>query len=219
MHAHVRQFARNRPRLSLAIAAGILVGVALPAQWRGVTRSLIGWNVTVWSYLISMGWLMMRATHAQVRKIAEQEERSAVAVLAILSIAALLSLLAIIFELAALKGLPPDLRLIRYAFTGATVLGSWFLVGTIFTVHYAYMYYRTSADHRPLRFPEGEQNPNYWDFLYFSFTIAVAAQTSDVIVMSRSMRKVVLAQSILGFFFNAAILGFSINIAAGMVGA
>ena len=52
----------------------------------------------------------------------------------------------------------------------------------------------------------------------FSFTIAVAAQTSDVIVMSRSMRKVVLAQSVLSFLFNVAILGLSINIAAGLVG-
>jgi uncharacterized membrane protein len=34
--------------------------------------------------------------------------------------------------------------------------------------------------------------------------------------MTRPLRKVVLAQSILSFFFNAAILGFSINIAAGL---
>jgi len=54
--------------------------------------------------------------------------------------------------------------------------------------------------------------------LYFSYTIAVAAQTSDVSVMSRSMRKIVLAQSILSFFFNLAILGLSINIAASLVG-
>jgi uncharacterized membrane protein len=61
-------------------------------------------------------------------------------------------------------------------------------------------------------------NPDYWDFLYFSFTIAVAAQTSDVIIMNRSTRKTVLAQSILSFLFNVAILGFSINIAAGLLG-
>lgn len=218
MHT-VHQFARNRPRLSIAIAIGFIVAVALPQQWRLVTRALTGWNVAVWSYLVSMAWLMMHASHARVRKIAEQEERSAVAVLAILSIAAMISLLAIILELATLKGLPPGLRLVHYGFTGATVIGSWLLVGTLFTFHYAYMFYRMPAAQRPIRFPEDEQNPDYWDFLYFSFTIAVAAQTSDVIVMSRPMRKVVLAQSILSFFFNAAILGLSINIAAGVVGA
>lgn len=217
MHT-VHQFARSRPRLSIAIAIGFAVAAVLPQQWRLVTRALIGWNVAVWSYLFLMTWLMTHASHARVRKIAEQEERSAVAVLAILSIAAFISLVAITFELATLKGLAPQLRVAHYAFTGATVIGSWLLVGTIFTFHYAYMFYRLPATQRPLRFPEDEQHPDYWDFLYFSFTIAVAAQTSDVILLSRSMRKVVLAQSILSFFFNAAILGMSVNIAASMVG-
>ena len=53
--------------------------------------------------------------------------------------------------------------------------------------------------------------------MYFSFTIAVAAQTSDIVIMSHSLRKTVLAQSILSFFFNVAILGLSINIAASLV--
>lgn len=212
------QFARNRPRLITAIAAGFLVAFALPTQWNLVTQALIGWNVSVWSYLCLMGWLMTHASHAKVRKIAEQEEHGAVAVLSVLSIASLLSLVAIVVELATSNGLPANIRLLHYMYTGATVIGSWGLVGIIFTFHYAYMFYQSTTDHRPMRFPDNEQNPDYWDFSYFSFTIAVAAQTSDVIVLSRSMRKVVLAQSILSFFFNAAILGFSINIAASLVG-
>ncbi len=218
MRNRVHQFARNRPRLSLAIAAGFAVTLMLPAQWLLVTRALAGWNVTVWSYLLSMAWLMAHAGHARVRRIAEQEENSAVAVLALLSTAATISLAAIVFELATLKGLTGGVQAVHYLFTGATIVGSWCLVGIVFTFHYAYMFYRSPPDARPLHFPEGEENPEYWDFLYFSFTIATAVQTSDVIVMSRAMRKVVLAQSILGFFFNAAILGFSINIAAGLVG-
>ena len=61
--------------------------------------------------------------------------------------------------------------------------------------------------------------PNYWDFLYFSFTIATAAQTSDVVVRSRSMHKTVLRNPFLSFFFNLSILGLSINIAASLVNA
>jgi len=71
---------------------------------------------------------------------------------------------------------------------------------------------------RPLKFPDDELCPDYWDFLYFSFTIAVAAQTADVSVMSRSMRKVVFAQSILSFVFNVAIIGLSINVLASLIG-
>jgi uncharacterized membrane protein len=99
-----------------------------------------------------------------------------------------------------------------------TLFGSWCLIGTLFTFHYAHVFYMSPADNRALGFPDHLQNPDYWDFLYFAFTIAVAAQTSDVTVLSRSMRKTVLAQSVLSFAFNLAILGLSINIAAGIVG-
>jgi uncharacterized membrane protein len=215
----VHQFARSRPRLTIAAATGFFVALFLPVEWKPVTRILAGWNVAVWSYLIAVGWLMLHATHARVRQIAEQEERSAGVVLVILSVAAVSSLAAIIVELAqSNKGMAADIRLFHYAFTGLTVLGSWFLVGTIFTFHYAYMFYSAPEHARPLHFPDEEKNPDYSDFLYFAFTISVAAQTADVSLMSRPMRQVVLAQAILSFFFNAAILGFSINIAAGLVG-
>lgn len=209
---------RTRPRLTSAIVVGIVVWLVLPGQWNPVTRALIGWNVTVWLYLCLMAWLMMRASHVRVRRIAEQEDKSAVIILAIMSIAAIVSIAAIILELASIKDLPYSHRLAHYVFTGATVFGTWCLVATLFTFHYARIFYRSPIERRALSFPDKEENLDYWDFLYFSFTIAVAAQTSDVTVMSHSMRKTVLAQSILSFLFNVAILGLSINIAASLVG-
>jgi uncharacterized membrane protein len=165
-----------------------------------------------------MGWLMMRASHARVRMIAEQEDKSAIVILSMMSVAAIVSLAAIILELSTVKELTFSSRMAHYAFTGATVFGTWCLVATLFTFHYARIFYRSPIEQRALHFPDNEENPDYWDFLYFSFTIAVAAQTSDVSVMTRSMRKTVLAQSILSFLFNAAIIGLSINIAASLVG-
>jgi uncharacterized membrane protein len=213
-----RRLINRRPRLSLASIAGIGIATALPETWPLLTRLLTGWNIAVWSYLLLMGWLMLRASHGRVRKMAAQEDENAALILAVMSIGAVLSLAAISIELATLKELPAALRIGRYAFTGATVLGSWFLVGTVFTFHYAHMFYRAEPGHLPLHFPDNETNPDYWDFLYFSFTIAVAAQTSDVSVHTRAMRKIVLAQSILSFLFNVAIIGLSINIAASLVG-
>jgi uncharacterized membrane protein len=217
MHS-LHQIARKRPRLVVSFFIGIATAFALPAQWHAVTRALAAWNVSVWSYLCMVAWLMVSASHVRVRRIAEQEEYGAVAVLSLLSAASVLSLVAIVVELATAKGLSADLRLLHYLFTVSTVLGSWSLVGLIFMFHYAYLFYRSPPDQLPLRFPEDQRNPDYWDFLYFSITIAVAAQTSDVTVLTRSMRKVVLAQSILSFFFNVAVVGFSVNIAASLVG-
>ena len=214
----IRQTVRARPRLFISILAGALSAFALPLQWDTVTKALIAWNVTVWIHLALVGWLMVRSNHVRVQSIAEQEDRGAVIILAIMSTAAVVSLAAIFLELSTTRNLPAANRLAHYAFTGATVFGSSCLVATLFTVHYARTYYRSPVERRALQFPDDEARPDYWDFLYFSYTIAVAAQTSDVSVMSRPMRKIVLAQSILSFFFNLAILGLSINIAASLVG-
>lgn len=207
----------HHPRLALALLTGSASALALPGSWLWITRILAGWNIAAWAYLCLMGWLMMRADHAMVQKIAAQEDKGAVAVLAIMSISAIASLAAIVLELAAAHSLPEGQRAMPYILTGATVLGSWGLVGTMFTIHYARLFYRAPAGKRPFVFPDQEENPNYWDFLYFAFTIAVAAQTSDVIILNHSMRKAVLAQSLLSFLFNMAILGFSVNIAAGVL--
>lgn len=210
--------ARSRPRLLIAIGIGFFITLLLPSSWNFVTRMLAGWNIAVWSYLILASWLMMHASSDRVKTIAEQEDNSAIAVLVIMSIAATLSLAAIVFELASVKEASSTVRPLHYAFTIVTVVGAWLLVGIVYTFHYAHLFYRSPSRQRALHFPEEEAHPDYWDFLYFAFTIAVAAQTSDISIMSRTMRKAVLAQSVLSFLFNAAIVGLSINIAAGLVG-
>jgi uncharacterized membrane protein len=60
--------------------------------------------------------------------------------------------------------------------------------------------------------------PVFWDFAYFSFTIAAACQTADVLTTRRSIRKVVIAHELISFLFNASILGFAINVTAGLIG-
>ena len=204
---------RLHPRLLASLLIGIIAGVA--AQGEPVLRLLIGWNAMAWLYIILMWIMMLQADAGRVKQIAEVEDEGAYLVLAAICVAGGASLVAIVLELTT-KGNEGD-KLLRYAFTALTLLGSWLLIGTIFTLHYARMYYNAEEDARPLHFPDDETHPHYWDFLYFSFTIAVAVQTSDVSVLTRPMRMVVLAQSVMSYFFNAAILGLSINIAAGLI--
>ncbi len=212
------QLIKSRPRLFLAFLFGVVVGLVLPSQWSVLSRVLFGWNVAVWCYLALMFWLMSYSNSTRIEQLAEQEDRADLAIVAIMSIAAAASLVAIVMELATVKELSPSHKMMHYLVTVATVAGSWFFIATIFTFHYAKMYYRSPRQHRALQFPDANLQPNYWDFLYFSFTIAVAAQTSDVAMASRPLRKTALAQSVLSFWFNMAVLGLSINIAAGLVG-
>jgi uncharacterized membrane protein len=212
----LRTVIHRHPRLFTGIAVGIAVGALMPATVEPLRRMLLGWNGAVWTYLALMALLMARARPAQVKASAENEDESDGMVLMLVCIAAIASLAAIIFELANTRHQQAGASLANYGFTLVTVLGSWLLVATIFTLHYTRHFYRSGG--QPLRFPDQEKNPDYWDFLYFSFTIAVALQTSDVDVMSGRMRKIVLLQSVLTFIFNTAILGLSVNIAAGLIG-
>lgn len=210
------QIIKNHIRLFLAFSLGLVIEL-FTGNWDWVSRFLLGWNVSVWSYLLFMAWMMKHATSTKVAQLAEQEDRAELAIIAFMSTAAAASLAAIILELATLKDLTEFQKSVHYLVTAATVMGSWVFIATIFTFHYAKLYYRSPKEHRALLFPEAHPHPNYWDFLYFSFTIAVAAQTSDVMLTTRTVRKTALAQSVLSFWFNMAILGLSINIAAGLV--
>ena len=153
----VHKFVRRRPNLSISIVVGVFAGLLLPSVWNPITRALYAWNIAVWLYLVLMAFLLMGVSHARVREMAEQEDESAVAILAILSVAAIASLAAIAIELSALKDLPFTFRVAKYAFTGSTIIGSWFLIAVLYTVHYAHLFYRSPPGHRALQFPDKEQ--------------------------------------------------------------
>jgi uncharacterized membrane protein len=207
--------ARTHPRLSAATVLGVATAILVPAD-TVVGKILVGWNAGVWTYLILMLWLAVRAKATDVKRIAEIEDENAGMVLFVVCIAALASLATITYELAGSTDLDTSRKWLHYGFTALSVIGSWLLIGVIFSVHYARLFYTWDGKDLALLFPEGLDNPDYWDFLYFSFTIGVAVQTADVSVATPQMRKIVLAQSLIGFVFNTAILGFSINIAAGL---
>ncbi|MES2129116.1 MAG: DUF1345 domain-containing protein [Pseudomonadota bacterium] len=217
IHHILQRFVATRPHLSFAIALGVAVGLFVPGTISPVMRALIGWNAAIWPYMLAMLAVIVRADHQKVRQVAVRQYESAGMVLAGLVVAAAMSVTAIVAELGKTGALDNSAPALRYGFTALTVFGSWFLLGMLFSFHYAHVFYHAAPDKLPLQFPLKEDDPNYWDFLYFSFTIAVAVQTSDVQVMTRTMRKLVLAQSILSFFFNLAVLGLCINIAAGLM--
>ena len=205
---------KARPRLLFSAAVGAAIGVGLPDVGSPVTRALLGWNIGVWLYLVLIGTMMLRADHHRLRQVARAHAEGAKTVSLVVAVAALASIVAIALELAAAKtgarqALPHAL------FALATVAGSWLLLPTLFTLDYASLYYRVEAG-EGLLFPDASPGfrPDYLDFLYFSFTIAVALQTSDVTITSRAMRRLVLVQSLLAFVFNTTILAFTVNIAA-----
>jgi len=208
---------RNRPRALIGLLIGGVVAALIPAHVRPTARALLGWDAAVWLYLVLIWLKMATARQSDVQELAEREDENAATVLMIVSVAAIASIVAIVVELSTAKNMGAG-AVLHYLLTGATMLGAWFLIPTMFTLHYARHYYQSPDNDPALKFPDQHLKPDYWDFLYFSFTIAVASQTADVALASTSARRTALGQAVLSFFFNLAVLGLSINIAASMVG-
>jgi uncharacterized membrane protein len=146
----------------------------------------------------------------------QEDDPTGPVILLVVTVGALASLVAIVALLATAKQVPPARRFLHVGLAAATIMESWILVGTMFTIHYASMYYR-AVDDPPLRFPQTAR-PIFWDFIYFSFTIAAACQTADVSTTRVSIRRFVTAQTLISFLFNVSILGFAINVTAGLLG-
>jgi len=99
---------------------------------------------------------------------------------------------------------------------GALAL-SWIFANTVFALHYAHLYYLqdSGGDRGGLQVPDTPA-PTYWDFLYFSFTLGMTFQTSDIAVTGAHMRKVVLGHSVMAFLFNMGVLAFTVNALGGL---
>ena len=97
----------------------------------------------------------------------------------------------------------------------ATVIISWLLVHTLFTLRYAHLYYR--AEPGGIDFKTGDDHPDYGDFAYVAFTVGMTFQVSDTDVTDPMIRRTVLRHALLAFVFGTIIVAMSINIIAGLV--
>lgn len=208
---------RKHPRLWIAVLVGAGIFLLLPGQWLLISRILVSWNVGVTLFLLLIFTWMTRMSPELICSHYIDEDESAPFILAVVVMAALLSVVAIVQPLATLKHVAGTARLAHMVLAALTLLNSWLLVPTMFTTHYADMFYSVAEDDRPLQFPSTSR-PAFWDFAYFSFTIAAACQTSDVSTTNQAVRKVVIVHTLVSFFFNASILGFAINVTAGLIG-
>lgn len=209
---------RVRPRLAMSMAIGLSVLLLLPHSIAGPTRALAAWDVGAGLYL-ALAWTMMaRGSVEKMRWRAKRQDDGALAVLTLTITASVASLAAIVLELIGIKNQAPGVQTSHIALAMGTILCSWCLVHTAFALHYAHEFY--SDDKAPARacleFP-GSTQPDYLDFLYFSFVIGTTSQTADVNITSSQMRRLALAHGVIAFFFNTTLLALTVNIAAGLI--
>jgi uncharacterized membrane protein len=206
---------RARPRLFLSGLIGLIVIVALPAAWRPSTRLLVGWDVGLILYLILAYMMIARSDVARIRRRAAVQDEGQTVLLILTVAAALASLVAIVAELGMTAGTPRQSGPLILA--TLTIVLSWGFIHSMFALHYAHEYYAQNAGHGGgLMFPGAEQ-PDYWDFVYFSFVIGMTSQVSDVAITCRPIRRLVTAHGIVSFAFNATLVALTVNIAASVI--
>lgn len=201
------------PLVGLLLVAASSVAWPVSGGW--LTRLGLGWDVGVALFLTESAVRVMRTRSPDdIRHRAAALDEAGRAVLPLALVAALASVAVVIGEAVsgAADGSAATLAL-------ATVALSWVFVHVIFAFHYAHAFYGPGAkgDAGGLLFPGGEA-PDYWDFLHFSLIIGVAAQTADVQITGKALRRTSTVHSVTAFVFNTVIVALSVNMAVGVLG-
>lgn len=190
---------------------GLLVGVsAIGMERLGWSKALlVGFDTAAVAFLASclpLYWF----DEVRLRAAAAKNDANRVMLLAITFILSLIIFAAVLFEL----GQRTNMATSEKALIALTLGLVWTFGNMVYTLHYLHLYYMpgdNGKDQGGLEFP-GTPNPVLSDFIYFAYTLGVAVQTSDVVVTSPRLRKIVTFHCVAGFFFNLGVLALTINI-------
>ncbi|MDP9606643.1 DUF1345 domain-containing protein [Variovorax sp. NFACC27] len=209
-------------RLLYGAVAGCAVTAALMSvPMSGMTRGLTGWCTAVGVHQVLAWWLACTFDAKRTRERAQSLDQPNVVILVSMLVVVAMSVVAIALLLQQVKGLSGWERAGHVALGLVALAGSWLTMHTIYAFHYAHRYYIDQRDGTPdggLDFPgKGDDAPDYFDFLYYSYVIGMTSQVSDVQATSKEMRRITLLHSMLAFAFNMLVLALSVNVVAGAV--
>ncbi len=203
-------------RLTLATLIAIAVYMLTFRLETGLRISL-AYDVSVASFLALHAFRINRITAEDIRDYYQDREPSNRFVIITAVLFSCFSMAGVGFMSDISRNWTPLHKNIHTASSLIAIVLSWILLHVFYAFYYAHRYYDVDeADptlpvRKGLSFPNDEP-PDYWDFLYYSFTIAMCYQTSDVTVCSRSMRRITLFHAVISFLYVTAILGLVINI-------
>jgi uncharacterized membrane protein len=193
----------------------------VPASFDAISRWVAAWDIYAGSTLLLIAAAMFTADAATIRKVANSEDLGRLLAFAFVLVAAMASLLAVVALMGTLSSLSRTALTQHVALSIVAVLEAWLLVHTVFTLHYAHIYYDNDKTHngdtRGLEFPGNDPEPDYLDFAYFAFTIGMAAQTADVTIPGKRQRRTALLHALISFAFNTAIVALSISALGGLL--
>ncbi|HOZ84089.1 MAG TPA: DUF1345 domain-containing protein [Niabella sp.] len=203
-------------RVIIGAFTGIITFAMIPAPYGLLIKLLLAWISFSITHII-LSWVIIYTMPVQeIKKKADKEDGSISYVLSLIILACIASFCAVFFiTISDSNQHLSKLTILSIAIFG--MLFSWCLVHTVFTFHYARMYYKqTNKGVAPLDFP-GNEPPDYIDFAYFSFVLGCTFQVSDVSIQNKKMRHLVLYHGLISFALNTFVIALSINIMSSLI--
>lgn len=203
---------RIAPLRFILFLAGAIAASAAFTPWLRIEQSImLGFDVAAGLFLLSL-WPLFDDDAAEMRTRAAENDANRAMLLGITGVVMIVILISVGLEMA---GKPNALAI---ALVIGTLAVAWLFSNTVYALHYAHLYYSRKhggrGDSGGIDFP-ATSNPDYWDFLYFAWTLGMTFQTSDVGITSRHVRKVVTFHCLAAFVFNLGVLAFTINTLGG----
>jgi uncharacterized membrane protein len=209
---------RMAPNAHIRLEVAIVLGAATAAlvarfgPWQAAPAW--GWGVAAGTYVVWAWVVIWRLDAEDTSRFARREDPSRAVADVLLLSASVTSLAAVALMLVKAGDSHGVGKTTLIASSVASVVLSWLLVHTIFTLHYASLYYRDPIG--GVDFNE-KALPRYSDFAYLAFTIGMTFQVSDTNLTTKAMRAAALRHALLSFLFGAVILATTINLIAGLL--
>ena len=204
-------------RAVTVLFAGLIIGLALlPVATWGLAL-VGGWDAAALTFLLTTWPVIFRADSSRVAQLVAREddtEGSARALLVGVSVASLLGV-GYVLHLAGRESGAQRVLLIGAAVL--TVVLSWTVMNTVYTLRYADEDFRSKAGGIEFGDQDGHERPSYRDFAYVAFTIGMTYQVSDTTLRDTRIRRTVLAHATLSYLFGVVIVAGSVSLISGLI--
>jgi uncharacterized membrane protein len=204
-------------RAVTVLFTGLIIGLAL-LPVAGWGRALLGgWDAGALAFLLTTWPVIIRADASRVAQLAAREDDTEGSARALLVGASVASLLGVGYALHLAGRETGAQRVLLIGAAVLTVVLSWAVMNTVYTLRYADEDFRSKAGGIEFGDQDGHERPSYRDFAYVAFTIGMTYQVSDTTLRDTRIRRTVLAHALLSYLFGVVIVAGSVSLISGLI--
>jgi uncharacterized membrane protein len=203
-------------RALTAFLAGLIVAVVLLPFVTWGLALVGGWDAAALTVLLTVWPIIVRAASSLAPQLAAREDQTEGLARTLLVGASVASLLGAGYALHIAGQESGAPRVLLIGFAVLTVVLSWTLINTVYTLRYADEHFRSKPGGIAFGTEDGQQHPSYRDFAYVAFTIGMTYQVSDTTLHDPRIRRTVLGHTVLSYVFGVVIVAGSVNLISGL---